>query len=175
MPLPPTIKDLIPALNLIPHPEGGFFVETYRSGTKPMSTQGQTGYDDPNLVSSTDQRENNRPDNDIRRNALTSIFWVPTIQSPHLILGVNYSDHVHYYHGGRPFQYILYDPKGKGELRKVILGPDLHKGHQLQVCVPGGIWKCGSVLGYNGDDEEEAIEYKDYEYSLIGEAVAPGM
>ena len=82
MPLPPKITDLIPVLNLIPHPEGGFFVETYRSGTQPMSTQGQTGFDttnnNKNLIVTTDGRDTNRPDKDVRRNALTSIYWAPT-------------------------------------------------------------------------------------------------
>lgn len=41
MPLPTKVTDLISALNLIPHPEGGFFIETYRSGSIPMSTQGK--------------------------------------------------------------------------------------------------------------------------------------
>ena len=41
MPLPKKVSDLIPALNLIPHPENGFFVETFRSGSIPMSTQGK--------------------------------------------------------------------------------------------------------------------------------------
>jgi predicted cupin superfamily sugar epimerase len=38
MPLPKKVKDIVGPLNLIPHPEGGFFVETYRSGSEPMST-----------------------------------------------------------------------------------------------------------------------------------------
>ena len=81
MPIPTKIKDLIPLLELIPHPEGGFFVETFRSGCKPMTTLGQSGLDDcceepdRNLVV-TKGRADKRPDKDERRNSLTSIFWV---------------------------------------------------------------------------------------------------
>ena len=93
-------------------------------------------------------------------------------------LCVNFSDHVHYYQGGKPFEYILYDPV-KGELNRFTLGPNVHQGHTLQVCVEGGIWKCGSIVGYGHDAEEEDFsessnEYDEYDYSLIGEAVAPG-
>lgn len=184
MPLPSKVTDLIPLLNLIPHPEGGFFTETYRSGTKPMSTQGQTGFStDKHLITTVDNREKNRPhDHDIRRNALTSIYWVPTIKSPKLKLCVNCSDTVHYYQGGKPFEYILYDVD-KCELKREVLGPDLQSGHTLQVCVRGGVWKCGAIVGYGCDEEEDISkdqkdggdDHDDHDYSLIGEAVSPGM
>ena len=32
-------------LNLIPHPESGFFIETYRAGTQQMKSQGRTSDD----------------------------------------------------------------------------------------------------------------------------------
>mmetsp|Transcript_2509 Transcript_2509/g.5834 ORF Transcript_2509/g.5834 Transcript_2509/m.5834 type:complete len:234 (+) Transcript_2509:264-965(+) len=170
MPLPSKVKDIIPALNLIPHPEGGFFVETWRSGSEPMSTQGQTGLDaqdsEVNLVVAAGRAEN-RPDNDERRNALTSIFWCPTIKSPKLHMTRNCSDHVHYYQGGKPFRYYLLDPSS-GEFTTYVLGPELHKGQKLQVPVKGGSWKCGKI---DDSDEESSV---DYDYSLIGEAVAPG-
>lgn len=172
MPLPTKIKELIPALNLIPHPEGGFFVETYRSGCEPMSTMGQTGLEcenpDVNLVVASG-RAQNRADNDERRNALTSIYWVPTVKSPRLLLAYNGSDHVHYYQGGKPFKYSLFDPKS-GEFTQITLGDDLHKGQKPQICVKGGLWKCGILL-HDDDDENNS---NDYEYCLIGEAVSPG-
>jgi predicted cupin superfamily sugar epimerase len=169
MPLPAKVNELINALDLIPHPEGGFFVETFRSGSTPMSTMGQTGLDcensDANLVVANGRGEN-RPDGDDRRNALTSIYWVPTIKSPILLLTCNHSAHVHYYHGGKPFKYSLFDPM-TGEFTQVTLGPELHKGQKPQVCVKGGLWKCGII---DGDSDGQC----DYEYCLIGEAVAPG-
>jgi predicted cupin superfamily sugar epimerase len=173
MPLPPKIKDLISALDLIPHPEGGFFTETYRSGSEPMSTMGQTGFHcehpDINLVVANGRR-NNRPDGDERRNALTSIYWVPTMKSPKLLLAYNCSDHVHYYQGGRPFKYSIYDPES-GKLSEMTLGPELHKGHKPQIAVRGGLWKCGMM---ETDCDDESLPENEYEYSLIGEAVAPG-
>ena len=78
------------------------------------------------------------------------------------------SDHVHYYQGGRPFEYVIYHPDTK-VLERHILGPDVLAGHGLQVIVPGGSWKCGRML----------IEYDGggrlpQEYSIIGEGVGPG-
>jgi len=172
MPLPKKLKDIIGPLNLIPHPEGGFFVETFRSGSKPMSTMGQTGLDcekpNVNLVVANG-RSQNRPDGDNRRNTLTSIFWVPTYKSRKLLLAKNASDHVHYYQGGAPFTYSLFDPATQ-EFSQVTLGPELHKGHLLQVNVSGGTWKSGIAEFSDGDDEDD----DKYDYCLIGEAVAPG-
>jgi predicted cupin superfamily sugar epimerase len=169
MPLPTKIKDMIPLLNLIPHLEGGFFRETYRSGSEPMSTMGQTGLDckDPkvNLVVANG-RSDNRPDKDERRNALTSIFWVPTAKDPVLRLGKNCSDHVHYYQGGLPFRYFFFNPT-TSEFSTAVLGPELHKGHVLQLPIKGGTWKCGRIEPYEESNT-------DYDYTLIGEAVAPG-
>mmetsp|Transcript_29935 Transcript_29935/g.68694 ORF Transcript_29935/g.68694 Transcript_29935/m.68694 type:complete len:158 (-) Transcript_29935:333-806(-) len=141
MPLPNEVKDLIPALGIIPHPEGGFFVETWRSGCEPMSTMGQTGINDcrdatANLVVASG-RAANRPDRDERRNALTSIIWIPTLKSPKLILASNRSDHVHYYQGGHPFRYNLFDPS-TGEFSTVVLGPELQKGQKNPGAGEGG-------------------------------------
>eukprot|EP00587_Corethron_hystrix_P013309 CAMPEP_0113296978 /NCGR_PEP_ID=MMETSP0010_2-20120614/34_1 /TAXON_ID=216773 ORGANISM="Corethron hystrix, Strain 308" /NCGR_SAMPLE_ID=MMETSP0010_2 /ASSEMBLY_ACC=CAM_ASM_000155 /LENGTH=192 /DNA_ID=CAMNT_0000149795 /DNA_START=208 /DNA_END=786 /DNA_ORIENTATION=- /assembly_acc=CAM_ASM_000155 len=128
---------------------------------------GQTGINDcrdatANLVVASG-RAANRPDRDERRNALTSIIWIPTLKSPKLILASNRSDHVHYYQGGHPFRYNLFDPS-TGEFSTVVLGPELQKGQKIQVPVKGGVWKCGRM-------ENLGVEV---DYSLIGEAVAPG-
>lgn len=157
--LPSSTAVLVERLGLVPHPEGGFFREVFRSGAEPMTTRGQTDLSAPRLV--TTDRLGQRPDGDPRRNELTSIYWLPTRASPTLRLTINCSDHVHYYHGGDAFEYTTLDPK-TGSLSTTVLGPDLVSGQQPQVCVQGGWLKCGRLLaGAAG-------------YSLIGEAVAPG-
>ena len=140
-----------------------------------MSTMGQTGLDccenpDINLVVANG-RAQNRADNNEKRNAMTSIYWVPTIKSPRLFLAYNCSDHVHYYQGGLPFKYSLFDP-ASGEFTQVTLGPELHQGQKLQVVVKGGIWKCGIMVVDHEKESNDAVA--DYEYTVIGEAVAPG-
>jgi predicted cupin superfamily sugar epimerase len=185
--LPKTVKELVELMGLIPHPEGGFFLETHRSGSVPMSSMGQTDLDgsaESDLVVMTDAsrnktRQDRRPDNDGRRNALTSIFWVPTTQSPMFFLAINLnlSDRVHYYQGGIPFEYMLVDrnEQNKFTLQRVILGPDIMNGHKLQVPVKGGTWKCGRLLlGESASDKAAAESKYGCNYCIIGEAVAPG-
>ena len=166
-------------LGLIPLPEGGYFREIYRSGCTPMTSRGQSDfnvatqitrknhmqypqqvYTEPLLLAPG--RENRRPDGDIRRNCLTTIIWMPTRQTPYLLLSKNLSDHVHFYQGGASFEYIMYDPV-KGVLLREVLGANFWDDQKLQVACPGGIWKCGR-LSVNDD----------FDYCLIGEAVAPG-
>jgi uncharacterized protein len=153
-------QDLVNKLGLIPHPEGGFFLETYRSGCQPMTTNGQTNASvDPDCLVARPQ------ESDKLRHALTSIYWLPTLSSPNLVLCTNRSPHVHYYQGGRPFEYILYNPADQS-FHTVTLGPDLDAGHSLQVCVPGGWWKAGKLVDHP--------KLTEYEYALIGEGVGPG-
>ena len=159
--------DYVSALDLIPHPEGGYFRETHRSGSIPMSTRGQTDFGQ--CVSNeayqslclTHHREHRRPDGDSRRNCLTSIIWMPTVKQKMLYLGKNLSDHVHYWQGGNSFEYHIYDPITKS-LKREVLGPNVKRGEKLQVPVKGGSWKCGRLLEGPSD------------CSVIGEGVAPG-
>jgi uncharacterized protein len=207
--LPKTVSELVEQLQLIPHPEGGFFRETHRSGSTPMNSRGLTDTTTSsltkrslvkaaNLSTSTIVSDANvditdklidPKSNDLTfvvRNAITSIFWVPTVKSPTLILGLNLSDHVHYYQGGGyAFVYHIYHPKS-GKLRTEILGPNMLKGQRLQVCVSSGEWKCGhlvpleTTLGDSGDDfsipcpSELTHDITTPDYAIIGEGVGPG-
>ena len=165
-----TAKMLINKLGLIAHPEGGFFFETHRSGNDhPMSARGETDVNVPDKDLVMTDRTGQKNDQDGRRNALTSIYWMPTGDSPVLSITVNLSDHVHYYHGGVPFEFILFDPTS-GEMSRVVLGGDVMDGQVFQLPVKGGTWKCGHMLLPESADEESK---KDM-YTLIGEAVAPG-
>ena len=110
-----------------------------------MSTRGETDVNVPNKDLVMTDRTGQKNDQDGRRNALTSIYWMPTGDSPVLSITVNLSDHVHYYHGGVPFEYILFDPMS-GELSRVVLGGDVMDGQVFQLPVKGGTWKCGRML-----------------------------
>ena len=221
--LPNNVSELVEQLHLIPHPEGGFFRETYRSGSVPMTSRGLTDttaakYDTSRslvhvaaaataitntTVGNDNPKRDSTPSNEVAvnttasvndcsggdfvlRNALTSIFWVPTIKSPKLILGSNLSDHVHYYQGGGyAFVYYIYAPQ-TGLLRTEILGPNLLKGHQLQVSVCSGEWKCGHIVSLEAELDaidiigsgmilSEVSNVGDTpEYVIIGEGVGPG-
>lgn len=144
-------------LNLIKHPEGGYFREIFRSGATSMASKGATDRNGT-LVSSDRQAF---PEDDGKRNDLTSIYWM-AVKENLLLLCRNESDHIHYFLKGAPFQYWITNPK-TGETETLILGPDLANGHVLQIPVKGGYWKCGRLL----DDDE-------FDFALIAEAVGPG-
>lgn len=155
-----SMQQIVEALELVPHPEGGFFRETYRAGSVPMTTNGTTDLTSPRLVMT--DRTDRRPDGDGRRQELTSIYWMATRASPQLDLTMNLSTHVHYYHGGDPFEYIVLDPT-TGECTRTVLGPDILAGQRPQVCVDGGCFKCGRLR-----------PTEDLGFVLVGEGVGPG-
>ena len=71
---------------------------------------------------------------------------------------LNRSDILHFFHLGAPVTYYLIHPDGR--LEKIVLGPDVQKGHRLQLAVKGGTWK--------------ASHLEEGEFGLISEAVSPG-
>ena len=139
---------LIEKLKLIPHPEGGFFREIYRSGATPMQSKGATDLE--GITTNFKGRG--------IRNILTSIYWMLTKESPIGWWIKNRSDHVHYHHAGATVTYYVIDEKGA--LSKHCLGKNVLDGDVMQLVVKGGSWKASTI----GKED----------YALIGEAVAPG-
>ncbi len=147
-----TAAEIVALLELLPHPEGGFFKETYRSGATPGASKGQT---DANGTVIDPPPSDGRG----KRNVCTSIYYMLTEEAPIGYWHMNQSTIVHYFQGGAPLTYYLIRPGGEWE--RHVLGPDLKAGHTLQLIVEGGVWKA-TVLEGGG------------EWGLLGEAVAPG-
>jgi len=115
---------LIDLLDLKPHPEGGYFRETYRSS-------GQV------LKSSTGKAD---------RPFSTAIYYmlIPgTLSKFHKLS----SDEVFHFYSGDPVTWVLLGAGGRK--RKVILGNDLGSGQELQMVVPAGTW-FGGYLNEGG-------------------------
>jgi len=89
---------------------------------------------------------------------MSSIYYMLTDDSPTGRLHRNRSDILHYWHAGGALRYWLITPEG--ELRNIVLGPNLAAGEQLQLLVPGGWWK--------------ATELARGGFGLLSEAVTPG-
>ena len=143
-------EELITSLKLVPHPEGGYFKETFRSGATPMQSQGAT-----DLKGECMDTERSG----IQRNILTSIYWMLNQETPFGWWCKNASDHVHYFHEGTSLIYHVIDIDG--EYSKHVLGNQYSEGEEPQLIVRGGCWK--------------AVELMDKQaFALIGEAVAPG-
>lgn len=97
-------------LDMISHPEGGYFKETYRSETD-FEPKGFSG----------------------KRNYATSIYFLleqNNVSHFHRIK----SDEIWYYHAGYPL--TVYVIHSNGELEELKIGPNIHKGEVLQAVVP---------------------------------------
>jgi uncharacterized protein len=109
---------LAEALGLEPHPEGGWFRETYRSSV----TFEAVGYDG-------------------ERAAATAIYYLlqPGEESRWHVVA---SDELWLWHLGGPLELLL---GGDGELPltvvSAILGPHIERGEMPQVIVPAGVWQ----------------------------------
>ncbi|MHA3737254.1 cupin domain-containing protein [Pseudomonas sp. Eth.TT006] len=130
-------SELIAALGLETHVEGGYYRRTFQADQRDL-LQTAAG----------------------PRYLMTSIYYLLTVQSPVGQFHFNQSDILHYFHLGYPIEYSLIH--ADGSLQTLIMGNDVLAGQQLQLHVPGGIWKASRLLdGTNG-------------FGLISEAVSPG-
>jgi len=154
----PSAQEIIDKFELIAHPEGGYFRETYRSGAEPMQSKGMT---DPQGRSFKSTHTAGLAGGE--RNEMTSIYWMARgdDEVSHLWMGLNTSPHVHYYQSGDPFKYILFYEDGTVE--EFVMGPDPTKGHVMQMVVPTGTYKCGTLM-----------KKESGAYFLCGEGVSPG-
>ncbi len=117
-----TADQLVKILNLKPHPEGGFFRETYKS---PVSIPGIN----PERVYST------------------SIYYLlvsGSVSKLHKLL----SDEVIHFYLGDPVTWVLLKENGKTE--KTVMGSLVEHGQQLQTVVKAGTW-FGGYLNEGGN------------------------
>jgi len=126
-------QEWIQQLALEPHVEGGFFRRTFASDHKMSTPLGA-------------------------REAMTSIYYLLSSESPVGYFHRNNSDILHYFHSGSSLTYHLLFPDGRYE--RHVLGVDLATGQRPQLIVPGGTWK--------------ATVLEQGDYGLLSEAVAPG-
>lgn len=127
-------QQIIDQLQLEPHLEGGYFRRTFASDHEINPGSSQT------------------------RPGMSSIYYLLTDDRPVGHFHRNRSDIMHYWHQGHSLTYYLIE--ADGSLRTVVLGPNLEQGEQLQLLVPGGIWK--------------ATHLPTGEFGLLSEAVCPG-
>jgi hypothetical protein len=122
------LETVIKELNLRPHPEGGYFCETYRSA----ETIGTGGL----------------PDRYGGGRAFgTSIFYLLNSHDKSHFHRLK-SDELWYFHLGATIVLHVIDPR-QG-YRPVELGPDLAGGEQLQWVIPAGSWFAAEVKGQTG-------------------------
>ncbi|ESZ98509.1 hypothetical protein SBOR_1171 [Sclerotinia borealis F-4128] len=157
------IQEVIKALNLLPHIEGGFFAETDRA---PDVVSSPFGSD----KSSTSDLAPQRPGFDPTvRNSSTSIFYLLTPNGPQGGFHRNKGRTVHTLHRGRG-RYVLIHADEEGSEKRIetfIVGPNVAGGERLQWIVEGGKYKASFLL----PDEEGGNVSQGL---LISETVVPG-
>lgn len=113
-------RDVIAALGLAPHPEGGFFVETFRAAASIEAPFGA------------------------RRAASTAIYFLLRAGDFSAFHRVR-SDEVWHHYFGASIELHTIDPRGRHE--RVELGPELLHGERPQWVVPAGYWQAARVIG----------------------------
>ena len=113
------IEEVITRLGLKPHPEGGYYAETFRSLESVMLSDGR------------------------QRSASTAIYFLlpeGAFSALHRVA----ADECWHHYGGDPLELVMISPKGS--LERVIIGPDLNAGQRPQHVVPSGWWQAARPL-----------------------------
>lgn len=112
---PMRAQELIDALGMKPHPERGFYAETYRAAGRVMA-----------------------PSHAGERLASTAIYFLVTASEPITSLHRLKSDEVFHLYEGGPLDILRLYADGRWDVAR--LGLDLAAGERPQVVVPAGTW-----------------------------------
>lgn len=140
------IQTIIKSLNLLPHPEGGYYKETYRS----QESIAQSAL--PDKFNS-------------ERNYCTGIYFLLTSDNFSAFHRIKQDEMWHFYEGSALYVHII-DEAGK--YSRVEVGMDLDNGQQPQFVVPAGSWFASSVKNKNsyslvGCTVAPGFEFDDFE------------
>jgi hypothetical protein len=142
----------IEKLRLEPHPEGGYFRQTYRSETVIAREALPSGFTGARTVS-------------------TAIYF--------LLEGKNFSafhrlrsDEVWHFYAGSPVSVHVIEPDGKYSL--ITVGNDLDAGEDLQAVVRAGCWFASHVADWKsfavvGCTVAPGFDFEDFEMGKRGE------
>lgn len=145
-------REIIDVLGLSPHPERGYFVETYRAGQRVKSSA--------------------RPG---ERSASTAIYFLVAAAEPHTYLHRLASDEVFHLYEGGPLEVLRLFPDGSWDVP--VLGMDLRAGQRPQLVIPAGTW-FGTELAPHathcliGCTVAPGFEFEDFELAQGGELEA---
>jgi len=118
----PRVEELVRSLGLAPHPEGGYYRETFRSTAKVAPADG-------------------RPE----RNALTGIYTLLE-RGQYSAWHVVASDEIWTHLEGDPIRLWTFDPES-GEVATLLLGPLVVEGAEPQRAVPAHLWQAAEPMG----------------------------
>lgn len=117
------IQFLVRELNLLPHPEGGYYRETYRS---------------PGVIPDFDLGNGQSS----QRNYSTAIYFLLTQGNFSAFHRIR-QDEVWHHYQGNAIRLHMIDPLG--QYTEVLVGNDIEKGQHPQYMVPAGYWFASEV------------------------------
>ena len=122
------VRDLIEKLSLLPHPEGGYFRETYRSTLNIPAESLSEGISD-------------------ERSLATCIYYLLTHDDFSAFHRIKSDETWHHYSGEALTIYII---DIEGVLRTVTLGNDIQAGQIPQCTIPAGCWFAAQLKNCSG-------------------------
>jgi predicted cupin superfamily sugar epimerase len=145
-------RELIQALGLAPHPERGWYVETYRS---PLALTGLP--------------------HGAPRAASTAIYFLVTTAQPTTYLHRLRSDELFHLYEGGPLDVLLLRDGGPGQVAR--LGRDVAAGERPQLVIPNGTWfavelQPGATHCLFGCTVAPGFDFADFELSQGPELAA---
>lgn len=120
-------REIINQLNLQPHPEGGYFRETYRSSGNIHENSLGEEYAGP-------------------RNYSTCIYFLLTSESFSAFHRIKQDEIWHFYDGSPIRLHII---SKEGVHTQHLIGRNLKHGEEPQLVVPGGCWFASEVVNEN--------------------------
>ncbi|MEO8172934.1 MAG: cupin domain-containing protein [Sediminibacterium sp.] len=149
-----SVSELVEKFQMLPHPEGGYYKETYRSGE---------------LIQIESLPDRFRGD----RNFSTAIYFLleqGNFSAFHRIQ----SDECWHFYTGQSLHVHVIDPGGKYEL--IRLGNDIANGETFQAVVPAGCWFAsetapGGLFSFVGCTVAPGFDFADFELAK-GETVS---
>jgi predicted cupin superfamily sugar epimerase len=140
------LAKIISDLQLKPHPEGGYFRETYRSAGKIKSED-------------LDSRFTGL------RNYSTCIYFLLTYESFSAFHNI-FQDEIWHFYDGSPVKLSMISRNGV--YSDIIIGRDMKKGERFQFVVPGGTRVAAEVIKKNefslvGCTVSPGFEFADFE------------
>jgi uncharacterized protein len=142
-------RELIETLALVPHPERGYFVETFRARQR--------------IESVTHAGE---------RSASTAIYFLITAEQPRTHLHRLVSDELFHLYEGGPLEVLRLFPDRRWDV--AVLGTDFRAGQRPQLVIPAGTW-FGTELAPQashcliGCTVAPGFEFDDFELARDGE------
>ena len=141
-----SVEEIITTLDLKPHPEGGYFRETYRS---------------EEFISKSNLSE----DFQGSRNYSTSIYYLLESKDFSAFHKINQDEIWHFYSGNSIELHCISE---EGKLTSVIIGKDITKGEVPQYIVPKHHWFAAKVVKSNtyalvGCTVSPGFDFKDFE------------